>query len=118
MFQVGDQVRINSLAAPGRTGRIVGETRRFGQFRWIVRLDQPMGPLSTIRVPAASLDGIDVPERLQPGDRVVVIAGVLRNQTGTLVRPARLLWKKAWLVKFDAGGVGSSRVTERLLRRC
>lgn len=118
MFQVGDRVRVNSLVAPRRAGTIVGETRRFGQFRWVVRLDQSMGPLSTISVPAASVQGIDVPERLQPGDRVLVIAGVLRNQTGTLVRPAHLLWKKAWLVDLDARLVGSSRVTERLLRRC
>ncbi len=35
------------------------------------------------------------------GQRVVVLASPFYGVTGTLIRPARLLWKRAWLVELD-----------------
>lgn len=117
MFQIGDRVRVNSWLGSKRSGVIVGERNQLGQFLWEIRLDTPRGKRTTILVPAPSIQGIGVPTRLRAGDSVVVIAGVLRNHTGTLVRPARLLWKKAWLVDLDTRHLGRTRITERLLRR-
>lgn len=40
-------------------------------------------------------------QELAAGDRVLVIGWPYRGVRATLVRPARLLWKSAWLVAFD-----------------
>jgi hypothetical protein len=67
-------------------------------------------------VSAPAVTGINVPERIHPGDRVEVLAGVLHGHTGTVIRASRLLWQKAWLVKLDARRLGSTRITPRVLR--
>jgi hypothetical protein len=58
-------------------------------------------------------------EALRAGDHVRVTALSLRNQTGVLVRPARLLsGKPAWLVQMDnpkALWRGRTRVADRSL---
>ena len=38
------------------------------------------------------------------GHRVVVLASPFYGMTGTLLRPATLLWKRAWLVELDTPG--------------
>lgn len=55
---------------------------------------------------------------LEAGDRVRVTALLMRNQTGTLIRPTRLIMKPAWLVQMDnPQGLwrGRTRVADRSL---
>ena len=118
MLKVGDRVRVRSLAFGGVTGTLVGETRRFGQFRWVLEPDNPGKSRYTIEVSPTSVRGIDLPDRLGPGDHVLVLAGALSGHTGTLVRPTRFLWQQAWLVEWDAKRLGRSRVTTHVLRLC
>jgi hypothetical protein len=48
---------------------------------------------------------------LAAGDRVMVVAWFFRGQTGTLVRPAWFLLKRAWLVDLDGGSKWKMRRT-------
>lgn len=59
-----------------------------------------------------------VPADFQVGDRVEITALGLRGRTGTISRPARLLWKRGWLVELDGGNwaLKRTRVAQTSLR--
>jgi hypothetical protein len=48
---------------------------------------------------------------LAAGDRVIIVAWFNRGRTGTLVRPAWFLFKRAWLVDLDGGSKWTMRRT-------
>ena len=60
-------------------------------------------------------------QELRAGDRVLVIGWPYRGGVqGTLLRPGRVLWKRAWIVEFDKrprGGWKRDRVVETQLLR-
>ena len=58
----------------------------------------------------------------EPGQRVIVLAAPFYGVHGTIVRPAKLLLRPAWLVELDSPNAGRfairrTRVLESALRR-
>jgi len=57
-------------------------------------------------------------DRVAVGDRVIVTMPPLAGTTGVIERPARLLWRRAWMVRLDTGGpIRRTRVAGRGLER-
>ena len=59
-----------------------------------------------------------VPADFRVGDRGEFTNLLLRGRTGVISRPARLLWKRAWMVELDSGNwaLRRTRATERIIR--
>jgi hypothetical protein len=96
----GDQVRMFAWGRR-RIGKLIEPKRGVGYRGWILKLDQPQGKEIRSReyrlrpyVPADT-------SWLRPGRRVQIMAGLLFGRTGILIRPARLLWYRAWLLRLD-----------------
>ena len=114
----GDQVRVVGWGQR-RIGRLVELTGSLWYRRWILRLDKPHG--KEIRVRSSRLRPY-IPASatwLKPGQHVQIMAGLLFGRTGTLIRPARLLWYRAWQLQLDQpipGPMGKrTRIAEHLL---
>ena len=118
MVEVGERVRITGMTARGYTGTVVRQTKVLGQLRFVVALDSPfLGrkelTVSWRRLAPLSRDA----QRFTVGQRVTFANRLFQGLSGTLIRPSRLLWKRAWLVQMDGSGRGirRTRVTERAL---
>lgn len=59
-----------------------------------------------------------VPADFRVGDHVELTNLLMRGRTGLITRPARLFWRRAWMVELDAGNwrMRRTRATERILR--
>lgn len=107
-LRTGDRVILSGgFGAPAgkfRMGTLVKPARRFGLKGWIVSLDAPYPKYATevfsleVRLRPAPPTGSDW---LRRGQKVELTAFSLRGRTGTLIRPAHLLLKPAWLVELD-----------------
>lgn len=116
MVQVGDRVLLTGMTARGYTGTVTQETEARGQKRFVVTLDSPFLGRHNVTVTWRRLRRLE-PERFISGQRVAFATRLFQGHTGTLIRPSRLLWKRAWIVHMDAPLLGRTRVTERALVR-
>lgn len=118
-FSRGQHVRIRGLPYSGRTGVLLDPGRRLGRPGWNVLLDAHSGrPKKGIYVWESALaPSTEFQSSLCAGQRVILTCRMLEGHTGVLIRPAHLLWKRAWLVELDdrPGGIARTRVAERAL---
>lgn len=118
-FRPGDRVRVGvGFFGTYDFGTLVASGTKFGRPSWTVRLDKPFLFRRELNVLESNLAPLPSGrEWLRPGYRVVIVARPLRGITAELIRPVRLLWRRAWLVQLDRplGGMRRTRVAEELL---
>lgn len=118
MVDIGERVRITGMTARGCTGTVTRQKQVLGQAQFVVALDSPFFGRNELRVSWRRLTPLSrEPQRFTAGQRVTFANRLFRGLTGTLIRPSRLLWKRAWLVEMDgsARAIRRTRVTERAL---
>jgi hypothetical protein len=118
-FKSGDRVRVGGgFFGAFVVGTLVAQRRKFGRPSWSVRLERRFLFRSEINAFESTLAPL-VPNRdwMVPGQAVVITWRPMRGATGTLLRRARLLWKRVWLVKLDQsfGGLRRTRIADEFL---
>lgn len=116
----GQRIRVRGSVYAGQVGTLIERQTRLGRTGWAVSLDAADGRHRTVYVWESKLQPTLThleATGLQPGQRVMITARLLDGRAGVLVRPAHLLWRKAWIVDVDtdAGNTLRTRVLERAL---